>query len=276
MKTKPDLGIKNPYALDQKQFDAAVDLLKTQQPIIGEYWADYAEEIQRLRVRQRSCSARRWQFNANLDQRRRRSTVEHDRAQGGRDRLVGHLDDRRRTPSTRTACTSGWTGSSRRRSTPRSPSGSARRRRRRRRATQTADKNFCTTYHAADADYAGQDLVLDDADQGLPRRPRRRLHRLRRLDARPGPGSRADDAAPTAVRRRAAPPGRAAQASRRRRRTAHPRLRLGGAALGADGLARRRLPRLAGGHVRGGVLEHRHVHRRRWSRSSRWRTSESS
>ena len=29
MKTKPDLGIKNPYALDQKQFDAAVDLLKT-------------------------------------------------------------------------------------------------------------------------------------------------------------------------------------------------------------------------------------------------------
>ena len=28
MATKPDLGIKNPYALDDKQFDAAVDLLK--------------------------------------------------------------------------------------------------------------------------------------------------------------------------------------------------------------------------------------------------------
>src|SRR5258705_7468172 len=28
MKTKPDLGIKNPYALDDKQFNAAVDLLK--------------------------------------------------------------------------------------------------------------------------------------------------------------------------------------------------------------------------------------------------------
>ena len=28
MKTKPDLGIKNPYALDDKQFTAAVDLLK--------------------------------------------------------------------------------------------------------------------------------------------------------------------------------------------------------------------------------------------------------
>ena len=30
MKTKPELGIKNPYALDDKQFNAAIDLLKTQ------------------------------------------------------------------------------------------------------------------------------------------------------------------------------------------------------------------------------------------------------
>ena len=30
MKTKPDLGITNPYALDETQFDAAVDLLKQQ------------------------------------------------------------------------------------------------------------------------------------------------------------------------------------------------------------------------------------------------------
>ena len=30
MKTQPDLGIKNPYALDQKQLDAAVSLLKDQ------------------------------------------------------------------------------------------------------------------------------------------------------------------------------------------------------------------------------------------------------
>ena len=30
MKTEPSLGIKDPYALDQKQFDAAVDLLKEQ------------------------------------------------------------------------------------------------------------------------------------------------------------------------------------------------------------------------------------------------------
>ncbi|MGZ4676785.1 MAG: ABC transporter substrate-binding protein [Acidimicrobiia bacterium] len=43
-KTKPDLGITNPYALDEKQFNAAVDLLKQQKPNIGEYWSDYLKE----------------------------------------------------------------------------------------------------------------------------------------------------------------------------------------------------------------------------------------
>ncbi|MFJ7154045.1 ABC transporter substrate-binding protein [Streptomyces sp. NPDC101118] len=43
--TKPDLGIKNPYALDRRQFDAAVDLLKQQNRNIGEYWSDYLKEI---------------------------------------------------------------------------------------------------------------------------------------------------------------------------------------------------------------------------------------
>jgi putative spermidine/putrescine transport system substrate-binding protein len=42
--TQPDLGIDNVYELDDKQFDAAVDLLKKQRPNIGEYWSDYAKE----------------------------------------------------------------------------------------------------------------------------------------------------------------------------------------------------------------------------------------
>ncbi|HZX54442.1 MAG TPA: extracellular solute-binding protein, partial [Ilumatobacteraceae bacterium] len=40
---KPDLGIKDPYSLTQKQFDAAVALLKDQHSVIGEYWNDYAK-----------------------------------------------------------------------------------------------------------------------------------------------------------------------------------------------------------------------------------------
>jgi putative spermidine/putrescine transport system substrate-binding protein len=44
MKTKPELNIKNPYALDDTQFQAAVDLLKAQKPTIGQYWTDYTAQ----------------------------------------------------------------------------------------------------------------------------------------------------------------------------------------------------------------------------------------
>jgi putative spermidine/putrescine transport system substrate-binding protein len=45
MSTKPELGIKDPYALDQTQFDAAMALLKQQKPLIAEYWSDYTKYI---------------------------------------------------------------------------------------------------------------------------------------------------------------------------------------------------------------------------------------
>jgi len=45
--TQPDLGIDNPYQLDEEQFAAAVDLLKKQAPNVGEYWpGDVAKQIQ--------------------------------------------------------------------------------------------------------------------------------------------------------------------------------------------------------------------------------------
>ena len=49
MKHEPDLGIKNPYALDDKQFQAAVDLLKQQNTMVSEYWSDYLKEDQALK-----------------------------------------------------------------------------------------------------------------------------------------------------------------------------------------------------------------------------------
>ena len=45
MATQPDLGITNPYELDEEQFNAAIDLLKQQNENIGEYWSDYTKEI---------------------------------------------------------------------------------------------------------------------------------------------------------------------------------------------------------------------------------------
>jgi putative spermidine/putrescine transport system substrate-binding protein len=45
MNTQPDLKITNPYALDDDQLAAAVDVLKTQKESVGEYWSDYLKEI---------------------------------------------------------------------------------------------------------------------------------------------------------------------------------------------------------------------------------------
>jgi len=44
--TQPDLGITDPYELTQDQFNAAVDLLKTQRKQIGNYWSDFNSQIQ--------------------------------------------------------------------------------------------------------------------------------------------------------------------------------------------------------------------------------------
>jgi putative spermidine/putrescine transport system substrate-binding protein len=46
MATKPELNIKNPYALDDTQFAAAVDLLTAQKPNISQYWTDYTKQQQ--------------------------------------------------------------------------------------------------------------------------------------------------------------------------------------------------------------------------------------
>lgn len=42
---EPDLGITNPYALDQTQLDAAIALLQQQNDIVAEYWADPVAQI---------------------------------------------------------------------------------------------------------------------------------------------------------------------------------------------------------------------------------------
>ena len=65
MKTQPDLGIKYPYALDQKQFDASVALLQAQKPLIGEYWGDYLKHVASLKSGATALGTT-WQVNINL------------------------------------------------------------------------------------------------------------------------------------------------------------------------------------------------------------------
>jgi putative spermidine/putrescine transport system substrate-binding protein len=42
---EPQLGIEDPYELNEEQFGAAVQLLKEQRPYVGEYWSDAAKQI---------------------------------------------------------------------------------------------------------------------------------------------------------------------------------------------------------------------------------------
>jgi putative spermidine/putrescine transport system substrate-binding protein len=63
--TKPELKIDNVYELDQTQFDAAIELLKTQRTIIGEYWSDYTKEIDAF-AKGNSVAGTTWQVIANV------------------------------------------------------------------------------------------------------------------------------------------------------------------------------------------------------------------
>jgi putative spermidine/putrescine transport system substrate-binding protein len=65
MATQPDLGITYPYALDQKQFDASIALLKEQKPLIGEYWGDYLKHVASLKSGA-TVLGTTWQVNINL------------------------------------------------------------------------------------------------------------------------------------------------------------------------------------------------------------------
>ena len=65
MAHQPELGIENPYALDQEQFDAAVELLKAQREHVGEYWSDYLKEIQAFETGD-SVAGTTWQVIQNV------------------------------------------------------------------------------------------------------------------------------------------------------------------------------------------------------------------
>jgi putative spermidine/putrescine transport system substrate-binding protein len=67
MNTQPDLGITHPYALDKDQLAAAVDLLKTQNEYVSEYWSDYLKQVQAFGTGD-SLIGTTWQVNASLAQ----------------------------------------------------------------------------------------------------------------------------------------------------------------------------------------------------------------
>jgi putative spermidine/putrescine transport system substrate-binding protein len=65
MATKPELGIKNPYALDASQLAAAKDLLLQQKALVGKYWGTAQEEIDGFTNGDMAIGTA-WQYQANV------------------------------------------------------------------------------------------------------------------------------------------------------------------------------------------------------------------
>jgi putative spermidine/putrescine transport system substrate-binding protein len=67
MATQPELGITNPYALDQQQFDAAIALLEQQQALVGQYWSLFTDQQAALEGGT-VLAGTTWQVTVNLAQ----------------------------------------------------------------------------------------------------------------------------------------------------------------------------------------------------------------
>jgi putative spermidine/putrescine transport system substrate-binding protein len=152
MNTKPDLGIKDPYALDEKQLQAAVDLLKEQRKSIGEYWSDYAKEQSAFKTGD-SVVGTTWQVIASLAQgegTKVDAILPEQGSTGWSDTWMVATKSKHKncayqwlnhiiSPKANDAVAE-WFGES--------PSNA--------KACDVATKGFCETYHAGDAAYAAK------------------------------------------------------------------------------------------------------------------------
>jgi putative spermidine/putrescine transport system substrate-binding protein len=150
MATKPELGIKNPYALDATQFKAATDLLIEQNKLIGEYWSDYTKEVQAFKSGD-SVLGTTWQVIANLaraDKAPVEAILPSEGATGWSDTWMisskakhpncGYLWMNHIISPKANAAVAEWFGEA-----PANKLSCA----------ETADKDHCATFHAEDEDY---------------------------------------------------------------------------------------------------------------------------
>ncbi|MEZ4660244.1 MAG: ABC transporter substrate-binding protein [Caldilineaceae bacterium] len=62
---QPELGIEDPYALTQEQFDAAIELLQQQRALVGRYWHDAFVQIDDF-TNEGVVASGSWPFQVNL------------------------------------------------------------------------------------------------------------------------------------------------------------------------------------------------------------------
>jgi putative spermidine/putrescine transport system substrate-binding protein len=151
--TKPELGITNPYELDDNQFQAAVDLLKGQRSVIGEYWSDYTKEISAFTNRN-SVVGTTWQVIANLLQGEKvpvELTLPKEGSTGWSDTWM--ISSKAQHPNCMYRWMD-WIVSPKANAQVAEYFGEAPANQKS--CAETADKNHCATFHADDEDYFGK------------------------------------------------------------------------------------------------------------------------
>ena len=91
---KPALGIKDPYALDRKQFNAALDLLRDQRKIVHRYWHDAFIQIEDF-TNEGVVASASWPFQVNLLQAKKQpiaSVIPQEGATGWADTTMMHAN----------------------------------------------------------------------------------------------------------------------------------------------------------------------------------------
>ena len=94
MKHKPDLGIKDPYELNEDQYKAALELLRAQRKIVSKYWHDAFVQIDDF-TNEGFVASSSWPFQVNLLVSQKQpiaSTVPEEGATGWADTTMLHAD----------------------------------------------------------------------------------------------------------------------------------------------------------------------------------------
>ena len=89
---QPDLGITDPYQLNQKQFDAAVALLTAQRQLVNRYWHDVAVQMDDF-TNEGTAASSSWPYQVNLlqfDNKPIASTIPGEGATGWADTTMLH------------------------------------------------------------------------------------------------------------------------------------------------------------------------------------------
>ncbi|ANK73193.1 MULTISPECIES: ABC transporter substrate-binding protein [Ensifer] len=94
MKHKPELGIKDPYEINEDQYKAALELLRGQRKIVGRYWHDAMIQIDDFK-NEGVVASGSWPFQVNLMEAEKlpiASTIPEEGVTGWADTTMLHAD----------------------------------------------------------------------------------------------------------------------------------------------------------------------------------------